>query len=233
MRRTVRIKIVIDPASLETAKEQALNILTQRAIRGFNQTVGPHLLDVAKSRSPVGRQGAEVRQGRKVEGPEIFGTRPINPRRSSFQPVRLANREEGRFTSEEIDRLRDLRNMTARERANALRSSDIKFFRGTGKNEGRTPDQVDTIRGSIRGAFIHKPGTLRDSHIYVPARRTGPDEVTASVRATAEYAAAQHEGFKHHSHGEATGLQVAGKKWLKSALTNIADDLKSPATYEG
>lgn len=210
----IKVSVRIDPQSLETAKEQAMNMVAHRVVRGFDQRVGPHLLEVTKARAPVGKRETK------------------NPQRSSFQKLRLSERDEGRFSTEEVSRLRDLRNMTARERAEAVTSKDIKFFRGTGANEGRTPDRVDVIRGSIRGAFIHAPGTLRDSHIYVPARRRG-NKVIAEVRATAEYAAAQHEGFKHHSHGEATGLQVKGRPWMKQSLGNVKGDMTSPGTYEG
>lgn len=219
---SIKVQVRINQASLEQAKEKALNIAAQRVIRGFDTTVGPHLLKVARSKAPVGKRETKT------------------PQRSSFVKVRLA--PLGTFGSAAFSKkeaaLVGLHGLGIRGRAAFVRKAGPaanEFFRGSarGPNRDRAPDQVRVMGGTVKGAFIHKPGTLRDSHVYIPARRVRTDKVIAEVRATAEYAAAQHEGFNHHAHGKPTGTKVAGRKWLNESLVNVASDQRSPSTYKG
>lgn len=207
--------------------------VASRISRGFDQTVLPHLLEAAMNKAPVGKE------------------KNFNPQRgakSSMKPIELKQPfEKGeRFDASERSRLRDLRGLTARELAGEVRSSDIKFFKGKAyKNKGgfmvtehagRTPDLIETTRGGyLRGAFAHTPGTLRDSHVIVQARREGT-KVVGKVRATADYARAIHEGFAHKGGRDKTGktTRIKGRAWLREALEiNANADLTNPSTYEG
>lgn len=201
--------------------QAVIDHVANRGAKGLNTTVLPHLLEVAKAKAPVGRE------------------RNFNPQRGSKSFQKIGLREpfgEGeRFSAEERSRLRDLRLLTARELAGEVRSGDIKFFQGTGKNAGRTPDLIETTRGGfLRGAFAHRSGTLRDSHVIVPAKREGM-LVVGKVRATADYAKAIHDGFTHKGGQKKTGrtTRIKGRKWLKESLVNVRDDLANPSTYEG
>ena len=103
------------------------------------------------------------------------------------------------------------------------------------EHAGRTPDALHIARGGVvRGAFAHKSGTLRDSHKLVPAYREG-NKVIGEIRATADYAAAIHQGFTHKGGRKKGGkrTKIKGRPWLKQSLMNIRDDLTNPATYQG
>lgn len=221
---SVKVQIKIDQASLDQAREKALGIAAQRVMKGFDTVVGPHLLRVAKARAPVGKRETK------------------NPQRSSFHRADLAPLDD--FPKGEArSKLTDLQGFS---RPELLASSYGRFIRRAGSEgvrdpevtrffrvDGKQPNVVRIQNNTIKGAVIHKPGTLRDSHVYVPARKVRPDKVIAEVRATADYAAAQHEGFNHYSHGKKTGRQVKGQPWMPGALTNVKGDLTSSKTYEG
>jgi hypothetical protein len=127
----------------------------------------------------------------------------------------------------ESDRLAELHGLTSTASGrrvglpgllSAVRASDVQFFQGTGKNQGKTPDAISVGR-TIKGAFQHKPGTLRDSIRFVGVRRED-NRLVATVRAHAPYAWYVHEGFTREN-----GKMVAGRPFLKNALINVRSRL--------
>lgn len=216
--------------------EVALDAIFQKGVDGLNKVVLPHVLEVAVGRAPSSGNAG------------VTGTVPVGAdrepsgksRKSSFEPLDLRKASEGRYTSEERDRLRDLHAFqaeSARELANQIRSSDIKFFKGRkGTNKGATPAQINIINGFAKGVFTKRGGTLKGSHVIVPAKREG-NRVVGQVQARAKYAAAVHEGFTHRggfkSKDGGKTTQIKGRPWLAQALENARDDLLNPATYEG
>lgn len=228
------MRLVVKAVNID---EQAIvtKALSQMA-EGFNGKVLPHLLEVAMQRAP------------KASADRNFN--PQTSARTSFKPVELREpfEKEAGFDREERDRLRDLRNAAA-EGARALSEivspSDIKFFKGkaykskvTGyqvtEHAGRTPDAIHIARGGVvRGAFRHTAGTLQKSHKIRNARREG-NKIIGQVVATADYAAAVHQGFNHKGGQKKGGkvTKIAGRPWLKQSLMNVKDELTSAATYQ-
>lgn len=199
--------------------QAVIDQVERQIIKGFDTVVGPHLLQLCTERAPVGR------------------ARGFNPRTSSFQRLRLA--PLGTFPKgKDADRLVELHGIPARERVSEINTaSDARFFRGTtGKNKSRAPDLIEIQRGTVKGAFAYQPGNLRNSHVYVPAKREG-GKIVGTVRATAEYAMAIHEDFTHRGGrghtGKSTKVASKGRKWLYESLEHIQGELGSPSTYEG
>jgi hypothetical protein len=213
----MRVKLKVDASALSSLDLSGVtNHIMNRVENAFNRDIGPHYVDVAKARAPVSQE------------------RNFNPQRGSFQPLKL--KPLGSFgpveTGNRAERLFDLAGMSYRERAEALRSSDIEFFEGTGKNKGRTPDAVDIINGTVKGAFKHRPGTLRDS-IHIDGVTREGQTVTLRVVASAPYAAAIAKGFTHRGGRGKTGkaTKIAPNPFMKSPLANVNGRLKNPSTY--
>lgn len=211
----MRVRLEVDASSLANLDLSSVaNFIATKVEKAFRDDIGPHYVSVAKARAPVSQE------------------RNFNPQRSSFQPLRL--KKVGSFPrGDRAARLTELHGMSARERAEALVSSDIEFFEGAkGTNKGQTPDAVDIIGGAIRGAFKHKPGTLRDS-VHVEGVTREGQRVTLRIVASAPYAAAIAKGFTHRGGRNKTGKQtrIAPNKFMVTPLTNIRQRLKSPATY--
>lgn len=212
-----QVKLTVDTSSLASLDLGGVtNHIMNRVENAFNRDIGPHYVDVARARAPVSQE------------------RNFNPQRSSFQRVKL--KAPGSFgpvaTGNRAERLFDLAGMTPRERADALTSSDIQFFEGTGANKGKTPDAVDIIGGTVKGAFKHKPGTLRDSIHIDDVTREG-QTVKLRIVASAPYAAAIAKGFTHRGGRGKTGkaTKIAPNPFMKTPLVNVRQRLKNPATY--
>lgn len=211
-KRVRRVELDFKSSPLVEPPEEVQQRIMANAARAFEHNIGPHFVETAKSLTPVSEP------------------RPFNPRRSSFEAVRLVSSVPGRTleAQDKRERLAELRDLPARERADVVRASDIPLFVGTrGKNKGKTPDTIDVIRGSIKGAFQHKPGTLRDS-IHLDGVTQGNDQVTLKVVASAPYAKYVIEGFTHTS-----GKHVAGRNFFKQALAVVHDRIVDPSTYSG
>lgn len=209
-----RVKLKVDASSLASLDlSGVLNHIMNRVENALNRDIGPHYVDVAKARAPVSQE------------------RNFNPQRSSFQRLQL--KPLGSFPrGERANRLSDLHGMDFRERAEALNSSDIQFFQGTGKNKGQTPDAVDIINGTVKGAFKHRPGTLRDS-IHIDGVTREGQTVKLRIVASAPYAAAIAKGFTHRGGRGKTGkaTKIAPDPFMKSPLANVQSRLKDPSTY--
>lgn len=198
-----------------------IDALALKLSKGISANIAPHLVAAAEQRAPKG-----VEQN-------------FNPQTKSFQSLKL--RDENEFpgrTNEAVEarsRLRRLHGETASGRAAIVSASDIKFFVGTGPNKGRTPDAIQPIAGTVKGAFAHKAGTLKDSIRFDGVRRVG-DRVIGTVRAHVPYAHRIHEGWTYtspHSGGGGKSKEIAPQPFLKQGLLNIRDRLKNPSTYEG
>ena len=230
MRFHVRIKAI-------EVDESFIDAVLERGARGLNEKALPHLLKVARERSPVGE------------------ARNHNPNRANPEPVQLApigtfsNEDEVAPNSSEgiLRRLHDIQDTKGKRavtrfvrEAFGTKTRDKqarKFFRATSKRyAGRTPTQIQITRGGgLRGTFRDKPGTLRDSHVIIPARREG-NKVIGAVAATAAHAIPVHQGFNHRGGWKTKtsgGTFVKGQKWLRSSLANVKDDLVNPSTYQG
>lgn len=214
----MRIKYTVENIDFDSINEDAIinNIAIDRVIPGFLK-LGPQMKETAKARCPVGEET------------------DFNPR--AFHKLKLRSLGSLGSVTENTraERLFELHGMDWRGRAKAVNTlKDRDLFQGTGPNKGKTPDLIERQHGTIVGAFQHAPGTLRNSIEFEGVRHEG-SQIRAIVRAHASYARPVHEGFTHKGGTKHTGraTKIAPRKFLKQALLNIRDQLKSPATYEG
>lgn len=211
-----KVKLRVDASGLASLDLSGISAhLAPKVKRAFDDKIGPHAVKAAKARCPVSEDRDSV------------------PQLRSFKAVRLL--PLGTFPrGAQATRLSELHGLSSRERAQQIKPSDIGFFRGVGKNKGQEPDEIDIIRGTVKGAFLHKPGTLRDSIVWEPARVEG-NRVIGRLKATAPYAAAIHEGFTHRGGPKHTGrsTRIKGNKFLTQAIVNIRGPLASKSTYDG
>jgi len=198
---TMRVKVKTFTIDEQTIVESVLGNVQSALLN----KIGPHLVEVARHRAPVSK------------------AKNFHPRDSSFENLRIVDRSEASFSAEEVSRLRDLRGFGKRELPDVVTTSDIKFFRGIGKNKDRTPDEIRIRRGTIQGAFQHKPGTLRDS-IRLDGVTVQGNKVKLVVRAHAPYAWYVHQGRPRPR---------APNPFLRSALANIKDEATDGSTYKG
>jgi hypothetical protein len=192
------------------------------SIRAGFEAVATTVVDVAKQRCPVGKE------------------RPFHPRASSFEPIRL--REEGSMgrpgSSDDVSRLMDLHGYTQTRSGRKVglpglvervSQSDVKFFVGAkgGPNEDRSPDKLHVGR-TVKGAFKHRPGTLKASIHFVGTKREG-NTITGTVVADAPYAYWVAAG--HKTRGDTS---TAANTFLKSAIeVDAREQLFNPSTYKG
>lgn len=209
----MRLRLTIPADELERAQDELARIVA----KGFDQNIAPHIVAIAQERAPVSKPGN------------------FNPRKSSFQGLRLQPLGSLK-TSQENEALAQLHGLSSQERSRFFRrafgdstreQSARKFFRGTGKNKNRTPDALRIGRGTIQGAFRHRPGTLRDS-IRWDGTKVTDGIVTGTIRAHADYAKYVHEGFTHKG-----GKKIAPRPFLWQAAEQVADRLTDPSTYKG
>lgn len=215
-----RIKLEVKASSIGSLDLSGIiNHIAPIVMKAFDQKIGPHAVSVAKQRAPVSK------------GPSG------SPRRSSFHAVQLIDRvPASRTAGPKIARLAELREMNWRERADAIRQSDVDLFVGR-KNTpfaGRTPEKIDIMNGTVKGAFRHKPGALRDSIHWKSAEIDG-NRVVAHLVADVPYALAVHEGFTHRGgrHHAGRTTRIPPQKYLSRVLPNIRGPLQDPSTYTG
>lgn len=207
MART-QVKLRVDTSALESLDLSGVqDYLAAKAEEAFRERVGKVVVDHAKSKAPVSKRAPSK-----------------NPRKKSFQPVRLIARvPAGRGVGDKIKRLKQLRE----NEVEVNPDTDVEFFVGVGANEGKTPDKLSFRKGAVVGAFQHKPGTLRDS-IHVRGVRREGSSVIMDVVASAPYAYYVHEGFMNRGK-----TRMAPRKFFKPALSAVRAMLKSPSTYNG
>ena len=201
------------------------DFLAAKVEQGFREKIGPHFVNVAKARAPVGEDWL-----------------PRAAKGKQFQPVSLRpSRDFRRSSAEKRARRAELEALLAETRGTSridvLRGGEEEFFRFTdGPNKGQTPDVIDVRHGGLVGASKHRAGTLRDSIKIVGVQRAG-SRVTMTIAATAPYAWLVHEGFTHkggwgpNKTGKTT--RIKGQKFFKSPVDNVRSRLTSPRTYIG
>jgi hypothetical protein len=176
---------------------------------------GPQIAERARNRAPISKE------------------RNFNPNPSSFKPISLRpSKEFGLSDADTRFRRAELESILAETRGNArldiLRSSDFQFFQG--RENKRTPDAINIRRGGLVGAFKHQPGTLKKSIKYVGTRREG-NTVVGVVEAGAPHAAAIEDGFRHFSHGKATGTKVPAQPYLNPSLKQSQGEFFDSTKY--
>lgn len=229
---TAKVSLKVEAINLESLNRDAIvDMIAARVTKGFEK-LGPHLASVAVARAP---QSAE---------------RNFAPQRGSFQRVQLrppsafpggregSKAEALRLGYERFEALGRAGQIRALSAAGGQTSSKgiTQFFQGTrrGGTLGRSPDIIRVQGGTLKGAFAHQPGELKRSIRFIGVKREG-NTVRAVVRAHAPYARPVHEGFTHRGGRKHQGksTRIKGRKYLKSALVNIRDDLKNKSTYAG
>jgi hypothetical protein len=219
----IRINVTVTPDfTMEELEEQVLMSVQEH----MDSVVAPHFVEVAKARAPVGKR-------------EI----PAGFNKTSFQ--RIVPRLASEFTNKS-DRLRAtaLSGLSGTERVQRFRAAlggstsdpdQTRFFRGIKGNRGRSPDRIELRNNTIKGAFTstRTPGRLRDSIVYRGSTRVGR-MVVGEFAATAEHAAAVHDGFTHQGGRDHSGAskQIAGRPFFDWATANIDDDFQ-PIKFEG
>ncbi len=203
--------------SVDIDREALSQMIQNQVINGLSRVVSPHFVKAAQNRAPVGTE------------------RNFNPTRGALKALELVSKEESaktNFSTAERQRLGELRSLGKRDLANEVRASDIKFFRGVEDHAGATPDHIDIVRGQVRGAFQHKPGTLRDS-IHLESIEAAGSAVVMTVIAEAPYAAAIHEGFTHKGgrHHDGAATQIPAQPFFEWALPSITEDIENPRTW--
>ena len=204
------MRIVLKPGG---SADEAFETAVSSVLEGLNENWGPNAESKAKDVCPVSKD------------------RPFNPRSSSFGKLSL--KPLGSFgptgktgSSARAERLLELHGMDWRERARSINTlTDSQFFEGTGGRRGQTPDIIEIQYGTVRGAFAHKPGTLRDSIQWNKAKRVGKTLIRGELVATARYAGHVHEG-------RGPGNREA-KPFLTQAAGLLLGDLSDLSTFEG
>lgn len=213
-------KIVIRYDPTRDTPASLLDRLAKIVMQNFDQVVGPHFVDVARKRVPVGKE------------------RRFNPRASSFSSVTLKPLGSMKNT-EDNKTLAELHGLSAGERASFFQKAfgdqtdstrATKFFRGKG---GQSPTRLRIRRGTIQGASRHTPGTLRDSIRYEGARREG-NLIIGIASANTDYAAAIHDGFVHRGGQQHKGgaTKIPGTPYMTSSLANVKDDVLDADHYK-
>lgn len=217
-----RITVKIDPRHFDP--QAVIDEVLKLAQRNFDSRVGPHFVSVARGRVPVGKE------------------RRFNPRQSSFRNLSL--KPLGSLGNLEDNKtLAELHGLSAAERASFFQKAfgdqtdnkqAVKFFQGTGPNKGKTPNRLRASRGTIKGAFRHLPGTLRDSIVYEGSRREGHRLIGVASANTA-YAAAIHDGFTHKggSTHKGASTKIPGTPYMTSSLANVRSDVLDADNYKG
>jgi hypothetical protein len=209
MNELVKVRFKINSVSLDP--DEIVGMLTQNAAEAFRSKIGPHIVDVAQARAPVSKE------------------RRFKPRPSSFENLDLMPLDQ--YEGPNKSMLVELRGMEGPDRARAFKQAFAtgrtrkgaftSLFQGRGPKAGTSPDELRLRRGTIQGAFRHKPGTLKRS-IKLDSVEIKGNRVVATVRAHAPYARYVHEG-------KPRGRQP--NPFLRSALANVFDELTDGSTY--
>lgn len=197
--------------------------IIRHTAQGLAKEIGPQMAEVAKHRAPVSDAGDSRRGQVQLKTLGSFQ----DPDRAQ-RLAELHSAAEATFSHRKTAEGKIVRVSAGRRGlSEAVTSKDAQFFTGTGRHKGQAPASLDVSRGTVRGVFAHRPGTLRDSIKFDGVRVNG-NKVSASVTAYAPYAKFVHDGFQHKG-----GKRVAGRPFLRWALVNVLPRLRDSKFYTG
>lgn len=209
----------------EISTEGILELLRPKVVGAFVERIGPHFVEAAQNRAPVGKGRVDFQR---------INVKPSVPRGRPGSEQEKVHEFHGTFAAPGGRRLAT--KLIKRAGGSTTSSGFLSLFRGTRARGtlGRSPDIIQTRGRSFVGGFTHTAGTLRES-IKIDSIEAAGETVTMIVRAHAPYARWVHEGYNHRGGAKHKGetTHIKGKPFLRWALVNIHEELMDPKTYTG